>query len=104
MLYSMKQSCSKSVVLHQNPFQQHPTIDSRITSQGDDEQIYCQKKDSKTDHLNLEDEYQIQPPTNQEITVELQQEDIPLDLEPILDNIDHLGQEINTLEVINPKV
>ena len=62
---------------------------SRITSQGDDEQIYCQKKDSKTDHLNLEDEYQIQPPTNQEITVELQQEDIPLDLEPIPDNVDH---------------
>ena len=44
------------------------------------------------------------PPTNEEITAELQLEDIPLDLEPILDNIDHLGQEINTLEVINPKV
>ena len=62
---------------------------SRITSQGDDEQIYCQKKDSKTDHLNLEDEYQIQPPTNEEITAELQQEDIPLDLEPSPDNADH---------------
>ena len=29
------------------------------------------------------------PPTNEEITAELQLEDIPLDLEPILHNVDH---------------
>ena len=32
---------------------------------------------------------QIQPPTNEEITAELQQEKIPFDLEPIPDNVDH---------------
>ena len=39
--------------------------------------------------LDHEDDDQIQPTTNEEITPELQQEDIPLDLEPIPDNVDH---------------
>ena len=39
--------------------------------------------------LDPENEDQIQPPTNEEITAELQQEDIPSDLEPIPDNINH---------------
>ena len=44
--------------------------------------------------LNPEDEDKIQPPTNEEITAELQQEDIPFDLEPIPDNVDHgLGDQ-----------
>ena len=39
--------------------------------------------------LDPENEDQIQPPTNEEITAELQQEEIPLDLEPIPYNVDH---------------
>ena len=76
-------------------FQQQPTTDSRITSQGDDEvEIYRavplpEEGQQNREILNPDDEDQIQSPTNEEITVELQQEDIPLNLEPIPDNVDH---------------
>ena len=43
----------------------------------------------KREILTPEDDDQIQLPTNEEITAELQQEDIPLDLEPSPDNADH---------------